>query len=498
MTEPCDLGALAAREAISSRDLSPVELTRSCLDRIDELNPTLNAIIARADEKALDQARIAETEILDGTAEGILHGLPVAIKDMQATEGLTTTYGTAFYKDNVPSEDSGIVARVKAAGGIVIGKTNIPEMSIGANTINRVFGATGNPYSPELTCGGSSGGSAVAVATGMAPLATGSDHGGSLRIPATFCGVVGHRATPGTVPNESRTITQTNYSLQGPMARTVDDVALLLGAVAARDRSSRRDPMSFPLDAGQFLRLETKDLKAVRFGVTPDFGGLLVSAQVRRLFEERIAYLEHAGCQLAATPIDLTDAIDVDWQLRADIFATQYHREVELFDDTFNPNVFRTYETALSTSVLAIAQARRRQKELFEAVDAVFDQVDVLLCPGVSVPPFPWASLHPTQIDGNAVPNYMAWLGLTSCLTVVGHPVTALPAGLDDNGLPFGFQCVGPMYQDAMLLGVAKALEECFEGSALCRTPQPDRSQIVASDPQCQRLGREAAIAAAK
>ena len=239
-------------------------------------------------------------------------------------------------------------------------------------------------------------------------------------------------------------------------------------------------------------------LKAVRFGVTPDFGGLLVSAQVRRLFEERIAYLEHAGCQLAATPIDLPDAIDFDWQLRADIFATQYHREVESFDDTFNPNVFRTYETALSTSVLAIAQARRRQKELFEAVDAVFDQVDVLLCPGVSVPPFPWASLHPTQIDGNAVPNYMAWLGLTSCLTVVGHPVTALPAGLDDNGLPFGFQCVGPMYQDAMLLGVAKALEECFEGSALCRTPQPDRSQIVASDPQCQRLGREAAIAAAK
>ena len=217
MTEPCDLSAVDARVAISARQLSPVELTESCLERIDELNPTLNAMVTVAAESALEDARRAEDAVANGREEGLLHGLPIAIKDLQATKGIVTTYGTSFYSDHVPTEDAGIVARIRAAGGIVIGKTNIPEMSIGANTINRLFGATGNPYAPELTCGGSSGGSAVAVATGMAALATGSDHGGSLRIPACFSGVVGHRATPGTVPHESRTITQTNYSPQGPM-----------------------------------------------------------------------------------------------------------------------------------------------------------------------------------------------------------------------------------------------------------------------------------------
>lgn len=297
MSQPCDLGAHEARSAILRGELSPVELTVSCLERVDELNPKLNAVVARWDEVALNAARAAERELQAGNAAGVLHGLPVAIKDLQATQGLVTTYGTEFYRHHVPSEDAGIVARVKAAGGIIIGKTNIPEMSIGANTINRIFGATGNPYDPTLTCGGSSGGSAVAVAAGMAPLATGSDHGGSLRIPASFCGVVGHRATPGTVPNETRTVTQTNYSLQGPMARTVDDAALLLAAIARRDRDSRRDPMSFPLDASQFLTIEAPALEDFEIGFTQDFGGLPVSAHVRDSFAQRVEYLEERGAK---------------------------------------------------------------------------------------------------------------------------------------------------------------------------------------------------------
>ena len=261
-----------------------MELVTSCLERIEDLNPTLNAVVTVARESALVEAQRAEKDLLQGLEEGILHGLPVAIKDLQETKGIATTYGTAFYKNNVPKEDAGIVARVRAAGGIIIGKTNIPEMSIGANTVNRLFGATGNPYDPKLTCGGSSGGSAVAVATGMATLATGSDHGGSLRIPACFSGVVGHRATPGTVPHEGRTITQTNYSLQGPMARSVDDAALLLAAISTRDSSSRYDPMSFPLDVNSYLDLEVPSIKELKVGVTNDFGGLLVSEHVRREF----------------------------------------------------------------------------------------------------------------------------------------------------------------------------------------------------------------------
>ena len=498
MTEPCDLSAVDARVAISARQLSPVELTESCLERIDELNPTLNAMVTVAAESALEDARRAQDAVANGREEGLLHGLPIAIKDLQATKGIVTTYGTSFYSDHVPTEDAGIVARIRAAGGIVIGKTNIPEMSIGANTINRLFGATGNPYAPELTCGGSSGGSAVAVATGMAALATGSDHGGSLRIPACFSGVVGHRATPGTVPHESRTITQTNYSLQGPMGRTVDDVALLLAVISTRDRASRQDPMSFPLDSFSFLDLVPPSVEGLRVGVTADFGGLLVSDHVRGEFEERVTYLGESGAETIELSLDLTEAVEVDWQLRADIFATQYHRDIDGFDESFNPNVFRTYETALSTTVLEIARARRKQVDLFRRVDEVFDDVDLVICPGVSVPPFPWASLHPTEIDGKKVENYMAWLGLTSCLTVVGHPVTALPAGLDRDGLPFGIQCVAPMYQDADLLTMAKALENGFAQSDQYVAPRPDHGAIRLSDPRCQELGKAAAIAAAR
>ena len=256
--------------------------------------------------------------------------------------------------------------------------------------------------------------------------------------------------------------------------------------------------MSFPLDASRFLTIDAPALNSFQIGFTEDFGGLPVSEHVRTAFAERIEYLEGRGAKIREVSIDLTDALNVDWQLRADIFATQYHRDIESFDDTFNPNVFRTYETALSTSVLGIAMARRRQKELFETVDSVFDDVDVLLCPTVSVPPFPWASLHPDAIDGAPVENYMAWLGLTSCLTVVGHPVTALPAGLDHDGLPFGIQCVGAMYQDWSLLGIAKSLEAHFGDTTLCATPAPDRTQILQSDAQCETLGRAAAIAAAK
>ena len=498
MTEPCDLNAVDARSAISTRQLSPVELTESCLQRIDDLNPTLNAMVTVAAESALQDARRAEDDIANGNGAGLLHGLPVAIKDLQPTKGIVTTYGTSFYRHHVPTEDAGIVARIRAAGGIVIGKTNIPEMSIGANTINRLFGATGNPYAPDLTCGGSSGGSAVAVATGMAPLATGSDHGGSLRIPACFSGVVGHRATPGTVPHESRTITQTNYSLQGPMARTVDDVALLLAVISTRDRASRRDPMSFPLDGQTFLDLTPPSIDSLRIGVTADFGGLLVSNHVRKEFEDRVSYLKASGAEISHLSLDLTEAVEVDWQLRADIFATQYHREIADFDETFNPNVFRTYETALSTTVLEIARARRKQVDLFRRLDEVFDEVDVVISPGVSVPPFPWSSLHPTEVDGQKVDNYMAWLGLTSCLTVVGHPVTALPAGLDSLGLPFGIQCIAPMYQDAALMTMAKSLENCFATSGRYLVPRPDHGLIERSDPRCQELGKAAAIAAAR
>ncbi|WP_419841024.1 amidase [Candidatus Poriferisodalis sp.] len=508
-TQPCDLSATRALELMGAGELSATELLESCLERVAAVDPAVNALIGRDDDAARATARRIDSVRVRGEPLGPLAGLPVAIKDIQATAGLMTTYGAVPFARHVPDADDGIVARVRGAGAVVIGKTNTPELSIGANTVNRLFGATGNPFDPSLTCGGSSGGSAVALACGMAPLATGSDHGGSLRIPASYCGVVAHRSTPGTVAHDERTIARTNYSVQGPMARTVGDAALLLSVVAGRDRSSRRDPMAFPLDAAAFASVPEVDVAALRVGVSADLGGLLVSDAVREVFGDRVERLAGMAGSVEQADVDLSDALEVDWQLRSDVFAVNYHRSIHQFDQQvdhqfdddvhipasgadggFNPNIRATYDEALSTTVLDVAKARRRQIDLYRAADALFDTFDVLICPGVSVPPFDWHQLYPAEIDGRAVSNYMAWLGLSAALTVVGLPTTALPCGRDAQGTPFGLQLVGPSYSDRRLLGIAAALEAAFADDPVTARPVPDTAWLSSMRTACRSEGR--------
>ncbi|MFV0259739.1 MAG: amidase [Acidimicrobiales bacterium] len=497
-TEPCDLTALDARARIGRGELSPTELLASCLARIDATDPGVNAMVVRADEQARADASAAADAVVaarrNGTALPPLHGLPVAIKDLQATAGLRTTYGAEAFADHVPTVDDGIVARVRAGGGIVLGKTNIPERSIGANTVNRLFGATGNPFDPALTCGGSSGGSAVAVATGMAPLATGSDHGGSLRIPACYCGVVGYRATPGVVPFDERTTPQTYYSVLGPMARTVSDTALLLSVIADRGRSAGAhpplDPMAFPLDTGALARLDDLDPAGLRVGVSPDLGGVLVSQDVRDTFADRVSRLGDAVGRCEPVDLDLAAAADVDWRLRADVFVTQYQEERASWDEGFNPNIVATYEAALRTPMEDIAAARGRQLDLIRSAARVFDEFDVVVCPGVSVPPFPWAELYPRTVDGAPVENYMAWLSLTAAITVIGHPVVAVPCGRDRTGLPFGLQVIGPRFADRRVLSVARALERIFADDPATIRPVPDLTPLTTDRQGLRTRGR--------
>jgi len=481
-----DLTATEARWRLMTGELSAVELVDACLARIEEVDPSVNAMVTVAAERARAEAVNADRMAAKGRSTGALHGLPIAIKDLQATKGIRTTRGSAEYADHVPEADAAIVSKIRTAGGIVIGKTNIPERSIGANTVNRLFGATGNPFDPTRTCGGSSGGSAVALATGMSPLATGSDHGGSLRIPACFCGVVGYRATPGVVPFEERTTPQTFYSVQGPMARTVDDLALLLSIVAQRLPRAPRDPMAFPLDASVLAELIPADPSRLRIGVSEDLGGVLVSEPVRRAFRERVAVLTDLVGLCEPVEVDLAGATDVDWLLRSDVFVTQYHEEVEGWDPGFNPNVRATYDSALATPMEDIARARGRQMDLIRRFQALTDDYDAIICPGVSVSPFPWKELYPTVIDGSPVDNYMAWLTLTAAITVIGHPVVALPAGLDEAGLPFGLQVIGRSYGDRRLLSVARALEEGLADDPLTARPVPDLAALAASSVDLQ------------
>lgn len=498
-TEPCELTATEAAALVARGELAARELVSSCLRRADEVDPALNALVARDDEAALTAADAIDEAVARREPPGPLAGVPLAVKDIHATRDLVTSYGAEPYANFVAERDEPLIARLRAAGAIVIGKTNTPELSIGANTVNRLHGATANPFDTERTCGGSSGGSAVALACNMAALATGSDHGGSLRIPATYCGVAAHRSTPGTVPAENRTVTQTFYAVNGPMGRTVADVALMLSVMASRGDPRRaaaagqgRDPMAFPIDATKFATLGEVDLSQIRIGVSEDLGGLTVSESVRAAFAQRVELLaQHA--QVTGVSLDLTDAPAVDWQLRADIMATQFHRMAHKFDDGFNPNIKHTYLTALNSTVLDVAKARRRQTELFAHTNEVFAHIDVIVCPGVSVPPFAWRELFPGEIDGTPVDNYMAWLGLSASLTVVGHPVTALPAGLA-NGLPFGVQLVGPLYEDRRLLRIAAAIERLFATNSATNRPSPDIAKLreaAADEARCSALRSE-------
>ncbi|MEZ5236671.1 MAG: amidase family protein [Acidimicrobiales bacterium] len=486
MVAPTELDAVEARRLIGAKALSPLELFDACLAQIAAVNPAVNALVTVAAERGRAEAAAATEAVARGEPLGPLHGLPVAVKDIQLTEGITTTFGSTDFASFVPRADAGIVRRIRAAGGIVIGKTNIPEFSIGANTVNRLFGATGNPFDPRLTCGGSSGGSAVALACELVPLATGSDHGGSLRIPACYSGVVGHRSSPGVVPFEERTLTQTFYSVQGPMARTVADAGLLQSVIAGRSAGSRRDPMAFPLDATGFARLEPLDLSGLRVAVSADLGGVLVSEAVRATFAERVGRFAgaFAACEeVGADTLDLTRAPEVDWALRQDVFVAQYARQAERWDDGFNPNIRQTYDAALGTEMVDIARARRLQIDLYQHADALFDRFDLLLCPGVSISPFPWRQLNPTEIDGRPVDNYMAWLNLTAAITVIGHPVTALPCGLDAAGMPFGIQVIGPMYGDHTVLRAAAALEAAFAADPVLARPRPDLAALRQAPP---------------
>lgn len=488
-TDPALLTATAARELLRRRALGALELVDACIDRIERLDPIVNAVVVRRFDVARAEARAIDARA--GRADaGALGGLPILIKDIQDVAGSPTTWGSPDRAVFPAGQDSGIVARVRAAGAIVLGKTNVPELSIGANTINPLFGATGNPFAPDLTCGGSSGGSAAALAAGFAPLATGSDHGGSLRIPASFCGVVGLRATPGVVPNEQRKVAQSYYAVQGPMARSVADTGLLLSVIAGRDHGGSRDPMAFPLDAGAFASVPVRRADTLRLAFSPDLGGVTVSHEVRKRFAGCVDALRAIVAETRPARIDLTQAPDVDWHLRQYLFAANYAEEAAHWRADINPNVRATFDAALRTPLLDIARARRAQQALLLDVAAQLEDVDALLLPGVSIAPFPWRHLNPAEIDGVAVTNYMGWLELTAALTVVGHPVVALPIGQDENGLPFGVQLVGRLYGERALLGVAAALEAAIAAVPELAPPRVDAQWLAAQNVDCQGEGK--------
>jgi Asp-tRNA(Asn)/Glu-tRNA(Gln) amidotransferase A subunit family amidase len=476
MTELCDLSAVELRRGIGAKEISPVELLRSCRERIAATNPTLNAVTATCWERATAEAEAAEKAVLRGDALGPLHGLPIGIKDLNETEGLRTTWGSPLYADYVPTKDERMVAAVRAAGAIVVGKTNVPEFGAGANTNNPVYGPTGNPFDPKRICGGSSGGSAVALATSMLPLCTGSDTGGSLRIPAAFCGVVGFRPTPGVVASERRPVGWTPITTQGPMGRDVADTLLLMQAQVSSDS---RDPLAAAVDPADFAALAPVDLGSLRVAVSDDLGYMPLDPRIRATFRERIELVKSAfkSCEWRHPPMaGVDDAFAV---LRALSFLAQHKERYEKHRDKLGPNIVANVEQGLAMSLEDAARGFATATKIYRAFQEFFREVDLLITPTVSVPPFPLEQRYMKVIDGQELPTYFAWLAPTYALSLVGHPSVSLPCGMEPTGTPFALQLCGPARGDKRLFDMAHALERHMARDKRTARPLPDLAALA-------------------
>ena len=479
------LSAIEMRRMIGSRQLSPVELLDACIDRIEQTNPYVNAVTATCFDRARIEARAAEAAVMSGRPLGLLHGLPLGVKDLENTQDLLTTFGSPIYRANVPAADNELVARLRAAGAIVVGKTNVPEMGAGANSFNPVWGATGNPFNPNLNAGGSSGGSAAALALDMLPICTGSDTGGSLRIPAAKCGVVGFRPSPGVVPSVRKPLGWTPLAVVGPMGRTVADACLQLAATAGM---SAGDPLSYPLDPLDFLTPAPIDLGGLRVGYTEDFGACEVDDSIRAVFREKIAAMKHLFRSCEPLALELGDVHRCFDVLRAEAFVAGMREAYERDPSSLGPNPRANYEMGAAMSLVESAWAQAEQTRILARFQQAYREFDVVLAPVTPVSPFPWVQPHAAFINGKAQENYYRWLSLTYVTTLTTHPSLALPCGLDHAGMPFGLQIVGGFRADRFTLGVGHAMEQAFASSPALRRPRPDASKLLFAEPSLQSI----------
>ncbi|HVB68069.1 MAG TPA: amidase family protein [Acetobacteraceae bacterium] len=486
MTEPCDLTAVEARRLIGRKALAPSELLASCIARVEAVDHAVNALVARDFDRARIAARAADDAVAHGAPLGPLHGLPLGVKDLEDTAGLRTTYGSPIFRDHVPAEDQRSIAAVRAAGAIVLGKTNTPEFGAGANTRNAVYGATGNPFDPAKSAAGSSGGSAAALACGMVPIATGSDTGGSLRNPAAFCGIVGFRPTPGLVPSEKRGLGWSGLPVLGPMARTVPDVCLLLSAQVSDDA---RDPLATTVHGSRVRRGEDFavpapiDLARLRVALTPDFGFAPTERHIAEVFAEKTGRFRDAFAVAEDATPDCRDADEAFEILRALNFLAGHLDKVRTRPDEVGPNVRANVEEGLRYSAADAARAMALQTALYRRWQTFFTRFDVILTPSITVSPRSWRELYPAEIDGRPTRTYFHWLALAYAVTLAGHPALSLPVGVDRHGMPFGLQIVGPRGGDALVLSVAAELERMLAGDAATARPVPDLARLRAAGP---------------
>ena len=465
LKEPTTAGAALVRKSarelarlIAARAVSPVEVLDAYLAVIATLNPKLNAIVTLAADQARDAAKRAENAVMKGEPLGPLHGLPIGVKDVTPTAGIRTTFASPLFKDYVPAEDAEAVRRLKAAGAIVLAKTNTPEFGCGANTTNALFGPTRNPWNPALSPAGSSGGSAVAVAAGMLPIAQGTDFGCSIRIPAAFCGIVGIRPTPGLTPSRPLHLPWDPGQVHGPLARDAEDAALFLDAIVG---FSRLSPISVaPPWQSALAELERReDIKGLRVAYVSDIAGIGVEAEIDSICRDAAAILAECGAQVEQIEFDASGGRAAYQTWRGFwMVGQQYERLTQI--DQFGPNLRGNVEAGLKLTSLDFAAAELKREEMFQRFRKLFERYDVLLTPAAPVKPYPVEKNFPDHINGRSFENYIDWIAPAYLITLMSLPAATAPAGLSQDGLPVGMQIVAPRFEEPLILRVARLIHQ--------------------------------------
>src|SRR5881409_1243054 len=456
MEDLADRSATELARLVRSREVSPVEVIEACLARVERYNPAVNAVVT-LNPRALDDAGDLELRLVRGEEVGLLAGLPVGIKDVTPVAGLRTTYGSALYRDYVPAEDALIVRRLRDAGAVILGKTNCPEFAAGGNTFNEVFGRTRNPWDPALSAGGSTGGGCAALVTGMIVLAEGTDLGGSLRIPASFCGVVGLRPSVGLVPTYPSDWPWDTLQVTGPVARTAADAALMLQAVCG---PSPLAPLAQPVAGRDFVGAVAAGVpRGLRVAYCPDIAGIGIDPAIEDICRRAACELEQLGAGVEVVQLDLAFARPAFLALRGLWFVAQMHPRLDQLD-RLGPNVATNVKTGLGTTTRELAAAEAARGRLWHLFRELFERFDHLVTPCMAVPPFPVEQNYPATVAGKKMETYVDWIAPTFVLSLTGLPVASVPCGLDARGLPVGLQIVGKPLDEEGVLALAGQVQQ--------------------------------------
>ena len=455
MEDLADRSASELARLVRSREISPVEVVEDCLARVERFNPAVNALVT-LNPRALDEADELERRLVRGEDIGLLAGLAVGIKDVTPVAGLRTTYGSTLYRDHVPTEDALVVQRLRAAGAVILGKTNCPEFAAGGATFNDVFGRTRNPWDPTRTAGGSTGGGAAGLATGMIALAEGTDLGGSLRIPASFCGVVGLRPSVGLVPTYPADWLWDTLQVEGPVARTAEDVALMLQAVSG---PSPMSPLAQPRDGRNFIAAVARGVSpGLRVAYCRDVAKIGIDPEIEKVCENAVRGLHEIGVTVEEIELDLSFTRTPFLALRGLWFVAQMFQRLDKLD-RFGSNVAGNIRSGLATTTLDLGAAEEARTRIWHVFRELFRTFDHLLTPCMAVPPFPLEQNYPETVAGKKMETYVDWLAPTFVLSLTGLPVASVPCGLDPQGLPVGLQIVGKPQGEEAVLALASQVQ---------------------------------------